>query len=93
MSDNEKASDYGKVKDLRSAMEAAKSAYALLSIFDFDFVIEQAERAHAVGPIVDPTKYHEALGDKRLDHQIEIAGACRKLVRTFDRIRKEVEST
>jgi hypothetical protein len=46
---------------MQEAAMAAQSAYTALKFIDWDALLRSIERGHAIGPIIDPTFYRDAV--------------------------------
>lgn len=59
-----------RIQEYQAAVTTCASAGSMISLFDLPGILNAIERAHAVGPIVDPTLYREKMGAMQLDAEL-----------------------
>ncbi len=63
-------SDAAKIAEYREAVHACTLVASLLRAHDLPAMLEAIDRAHAVGPIVDPTLYRAKVGAMLEDREV-----------------------
>jgi hypothetical protein len=66
------------------AKQALMMAHHMLSQCDWDRWVEECQRAHSIGHIMDPTAYRNALHSGRLESNEAFARAAQTFVRTLN---------
>jgi len=60
---------------------ALRGAHLIASSVDLEEMERQLQRAHDVGPIIDPTAYRDALGTRQLEMQAVLVRWCAQTIR------------
>ncbi len=81
--------DEAKIAEYRAAIQAAVVASKMLVIHDVPDLLEAIERAHAVGPMLDPTLYRDKA--KAMDEDKEILEAALPLWRLGRKLQARIE--
>jgi hypothetical protein len=71
------------------AMSQITSSYQMLSLFDWDDLVENRERADGYMHITDPTGYKALINSKNADQNHRAAKAARAFIRSLKAIAEE----
>lgn len=69
--------------DFKAEADKMLLAARFLADLDLDSITETAERAHSLGPIVDPTAYRDALQSGDLEAVAALAAALKPAAKIF----------
>lgn len=75
--------------DFKQEADRLVTISGMFETVDIDGILHMVEHAHTIGPLLDPTRYRDALDRGVLDKVAELARAAKRVVAIHEEMREK----